>query len=386
MSQNLPAVPTFVQNLALAIPQEYAAALAQAFGAADEDFGGAFRNISLKGNRFNFKEGGNVTIHPKTTLECVILHMGYGQHHDWYSKGYNPNADNVQPDAVWYAKSGFPNEVPAHIREKKPDGSYHYNFRQRLVVAAIVTNAQTGQPYLDLERPWVLDIGAKSLFGEAQPALSAFSLSGLVRFCKSNRLAPCQFVTQLIFDARESVPSLQFRPFMQDGVVQLLGPDWLPGVYHAMSLPEVQDMARIKERGTWTGNVTTPTEAAASYVATTTPAPVQGVAPAQTQPVQATVLTQQPAQMVSPAAPTAPVAPQAPIAPVAPPTTVPSTGTPLPTATPGVDPGLLAAAQAASAAANATLVAPAAPAPQAGVTAASVGGAMADLLAAAGAY
>lgn len=350
MSQtNTPALlPSAMQNLVMAPPAELMPTLAGNFAGAFEDYNTQFRSISLRGFQFTLKESGSSTVYPQPFLPAVILGMAPDRHCSWYAKKYSGDADdNVAPDAVWWEKMGAPASVPPQALQKDADGRNQYSIRQRIALAIIKQDVNTGGMFIDLDNPYILDVGAKSLFGKDYPDQFAFSLAGLIRFCARNRILPLQFAVQIIFDRTESVPAIRFVPTNNNGNVTFLDAATLESVYRVAAQPNIADMLKVRLRPEPNAALQTSQQVSAPQIAQT---PAAAPAP-------------MPQPVTTPQAAPAAAAPQpAPVTPPVMPQAAPAAVAPAPAATPD----LMAAAAAASAAANAALSQPAAPvAPQA---------------------
>lgn len=244
---NSPAViPAAMQNLVMTPPAELMQALAGNFADAYSDFGSQFRSISLKGFQFTLRESGSSTVWPHPTLPCVILAMGPDNHCTWFANSYT-GEEGTQPTAVWYQKQGAPANVPASVLAKDANGRNQYKISRRIVLALLRQNPNTGEMFIDLDAPYVLDAGSMSIFGNDMPDQMAFSLSGLVRYCYRNKLLPLHFITQIIFDRSASVPSVRFVPSNQNGQVLFLDKTNLERVYAAAASPEIAQMVKINQ-------------------------------------------------------------------------------------------------------------------------------------------
>lgn len=286
MSQNnAPAViPAAMQNLIMTPPSELFGALMQNFQPAYEDFNSSFRSISFKGFQFTLRDAGSETVHPSPNLPVVILGMAPDNHCTWYRNAYDGTKENVQPDAVWYQKQPVPANVPASVLAKSADGRNQYQISRRIVVALLRENHTTGQMYIDLDSPYVMDCGSMSVFGDDIPDQWAFSLAGLIRFCSRAKVLPLHFVTNVIFDRRQSVPSIRFVPSNQNGQLLFLDADSLAQVYRVATSQTVTDMLHVR----LIPDPNAAVQQAAQPVAQPAPAaaPVQPVAPvAPVQPV-----------------------------------------------------------------------------------------------------
>lgn len=289
MSQtNTPAIlPSAMQNLVMAPPAELMTALSGNFAQAYEDFSSQFRSISLRGFQFTLKESGSSTVHPQQFLPAVILGMAPDRHCSWYAKKYAGDVDdNTAPDAVWWEKMGAPANVPPQALQKDADGRNQYSIRQRIALAIIKQDANTGNMFVDLDNPYILDVGAKSLFGKDYPDQFAFSLAGLIRLCARNRILPLQFAVQIIFDRSESVPAIRFVPANQNGQISFLDAATLEAIYRVAAQPHIADMLKVRLRPDPNAplqasqQVSQPQTAPAPVATVQQPAPIPTPAPA----------------------------------------------------------------------------------------------------------
>ena len=126
--------------------------------------------------------------------------------------------------------------------------------------------------------PYVMDCGSMSVFGDDIPDQWAFSLAGLIRFCSRAKVLPLHFVTNVIFDRRQSVPSIRFVPSNQNGQLLFLDADSLAQVYRVATSQTVTDMLHVR----LIPDPNAAVQQAAQPVAQPAPAvaPVQPVAPA----------------------------------------------------------------------------------------------------------
>lgn len=305
MSDNTPAIiPAAMRNLVMAPPEDLLPLLAERFGGAFEDFSSQFRNISFRGFQFTLREAGSSTVYPNATLPVVILGVAPDNHCTYYTKTYGAGDENLPPDFVWWQKSGFPASLPPAALQKDENGRNRYQISRRICVAVLQQNAQTGEMFIDLDHPYVADIGSMSIFGADNPEHWAFSLSGLMRMCDRMRLMPAQFVTQLVFDRTKTVPAIRFVPAHQDGQIIFLDNAALAAVYNTARSTAIGEMLVIKPRVPSEPTTGLPQPGAAP-VPTEQPvmAPVQQVVAAPPQPTPTPVqqpIAPQPVSVVQP--------------------------------------------------------------------------------------
>lgn len=247
-NQNMPVVlPASMQNLVFAPPAELADTLYGNFLGAYEDFSSQYRQISLKGNRFTLKEGQSSEVYPNQHLPVVILGMAHDNHCLWFNNPYSSQNEDAAPAAVWWEKQGAPGIVPGYVLTEKKDGRNQYQIKRRLAVAILRSDPNTGEVFLDLENPYVLDVGSASIYGKDYPETWAFTLVGLIRLCARMRVMPVHFISTLVFDPRESVPVIRFVPYhTQQGQISYLDAGTLQRIYAVAASPTVTDMLRVK--------------------------------------------------------------------------------------------------------------------------------------------
>lgn len=277
---NTPAIiPQAMTNLVMAPPAELMAALSNNFVGMYDNYGSAFRKISLRGNRFTLKDSGNSTIWQQLNLPVVILGMAHDLHCVWYKGAYNPQNEGLEPDAVWWKSQGAPSFVPSNVLSEKVDERNQYQILQRLVVALLRQDPQTGSAYVDLDNPYVLDVGSMSIFDKDMADQMAFSFSGLARFCKAQRVLMLHFVTNLVFDAKHSVPVLKFCPANQQGQLIFLDAGTLERVYQVAAGPEVAELLQIRVTTEARETTEALVQAVTPQPAPVQPAPVQVIPP-----------------------------------------------------------------------------------------------------------
>ena len=300
MSHNALAVlPSFAQNMMPTLPAEMRDILLANFAPAMDTFGGGFNRVSLKGNRIRLIVGGQEVRQEPNALDFVILGISPDQYCVWYQNKYN-GEEGVEPDAIWAMGEQPPANVPASVMVKDADGRNQFSVRRRIVIAAVAAD-QNGQPFVDLENPFVFDMGGMTTFGDdiniGNFAFGkAYSFSNYMGLMKTHGMIPAACITKMLFDQSQSVPVIRFVPITTDDgtgkqKIQMLDMGTLTRV------AALVNDSKIKELLDWRRGA--PAAAPATEAAQ---APIQQAAqqvvqqPVQQQPVQQAV--QQPAQQV----------------------------------------------------------------------------------------
>lgn len=307
------------------IPQVLMDQYNQAVAVMGEGFGGSLNFIRPGKMDFTLVENGVARQVANGQVVGVLLGLAPHDFCTWYEKAYTPGQEPEQPDLVWEwpDKNKFPDALPAQFREKQLiNGKPRWAFRvARRSVWALVSVNQSGQPMLNLQSPYILDITSMSMYGQGQPQAGTYKFAGLMSMCQ--RLSqpphfmcsPSMFLTQILLDSQSPVSGVVlFRPQLDNGQLQYLDNDTFQQVLQMMFSQTVQDMLKVKEK----------LSREAAPVAPQQPAPMmsgtpvihvggsnaQQAAPA-TPPGYAGVLPQQPVQHgvdpVLQAAPTQPV-------------------------------------------------------------------------------
>lgn len=313
-----------LQNYGL--PTELAQQITELQGNFGESFGDSFSRISLKGNRFSLKTGSVAEMISADKLDCVILADAATDHCTYYAGKYDPNQEDVKPTAVWLQGQDAPLVVPPAALTKDATGRLGYSRAHRAVIAIIDPN--TNQ--LKME-PVVFDIGSMSLYGDdimLSDGTPAMSYSSFRRWCAKQGIPPCLVFVRVIFDMRQSVPTVRFIPGRNGSAPAILPQPILGQVIEKAKSTEVHDLLKVTlidgTEPMSQGAATQPAPQAAPVPQTPAqqPAPVQPVTAPAPQPApqpkvapapQAPVQQPAPQPQVAPAP--QPVAPQPQVAP-----------------------------------------------------------------------
>ena len=305
-----------LQNYGL--PAELATEIAELQGNFGDSFGESFSRISLKGNRFSLKSGAVAEMISADKLDCVILGDAPTDHCTYYAGKYDPNQEDVKPTAVWLQGQDAPLVVPPAALTKDATGRLGYSRAHRTVIAYVDPTSNQ----LKME-PVVFDIGSMSLYGDdmqLSDGTVAMSYSSFRRWCAKQGIPPCLVLTRVIFDMRQSVPTVRFIPGRNGSAPAILPQQILSGVIAKAKSQEVKDLLKVTLiNGTEEPMSATPQQTVAQpapqpqpqVAPAPQPAPQPQVAPA---PQPQVAPAPQPAPVVEPA-PVAPAAPQAPVAP-----------------------------------------------------------------------
>lgn len=244
----------------LALPLDLEHQLRETLGKSMSQYATTFRSISLRGNRFHFKDGGSTTENATPYLDAVVLQINSDRHCLYYQNKWKPG-DDTPPDAIWMEGEGFPDKLPAAARQKDAEGRNTYQINHRAIIA--VKRGDEKESYIDFENPYVLDVSSMSLFGQdiKLPSYTAYAFSNFIRFCQSSRAYPCMFMVRMIFDTNHSVPVLRFvvAGRLPDHVI-------LEAANRAVS-PEVMNMLKVNTYDFGEANITAKGKAPAHQTA-----------------------------------------------------------------------------------------------------------------------
>lgn len=220
----------------------------------------------IRPGKMNFKlvESGVAREVDNGRVVGVLLGIAPHDFCTWYSKQYVPGQEPEQPDLVWEwpNQNVFPDALPQELRRKQMiKGKERWPFRvARRSVWALLSHSPDGQPMLNLQSPYVLDITSMSMFGKSAPETNTYKFSALMGLCQ--RLSqpphficsPSMFLTQILIDAAASVSGVvMFRPAFQQGRPQYLDSDTFQNVLELMMSQTVKDMLYVREKLTRDG-------------------------------------------------------------------------------------------------------------------------------------
>lgn len=292
-------------------------------------FTGAFNRIKPGKMDFTLVEGGVARRVDNGQVVGVCLGMAKHDYCSWYEKSYVDGQEPEQPDLVWEwaDHNKFPDALPKQYQQKmNRQGQPRWDFRiARRSVWALVQPDAAGQPTLNIDNPYILDITSSSLYGASDTAAGLYKWSGLIQLC--NRFSqppnficsPAMFLTQLRIDPQSTVAGvILFKPMITNGALAYLDSNTFMHVVEAMQSQAVKDMLQVRE--------ILGKETPAAAPVKPEPAPV--VPPMQTATAPATpaakepevagsedLLAQAQALLNGPAAPSAPASQAAPAAP-----------------------------------------------------------------------
>jgi hypothetical protein len=208
--------------------------------------------ITLKGGRFHKVVDANVETLTDPYIDVSIVSYIPTVSRVWFKGAYNPQAEPTMPDC-WSTDGRIPDaNVPLSTKQNgtcqgcpqdtKGSGNTGLTkscgYKKRLMVIPL-DEYQFGIEALT----YTLDAPGMSVFGEDDPANSAYSLQSLAKSMEQHGLDPAYLhavAMRISFDVRASVPKLLFQPleYVQEHELQ-----WI------ISLIE-QDAEVIKEQTT----------------------------------------------------------------------------------------------------------------------------------------
>lgn len=238
---NVPAVmQSSMRSLLENVPEQYSMDVVQAFGGLFDELGGggAYSQISFKGNRFTLKSGGNSETLPSSTIHAIIVGAAPRRHNIYFKGAYDSNAvdEDKIPTAVWWEGDPYPDTVPMEVRKQAEDrkkalargeklpGTYPYQMAWRTVLWLLRQDDQ-GRMTLNEDDLYTANIGSMSLFSATPVTNDSFSLSAYISMLRQKKILPCQLLTKISFDLNQSVPVVRFSPTRKDsGEIGLLSP------------------------------------------------------------------------------------------------------------------------------------------------------------------
>lgn len=254
------------------------------------DLGGqTLRRIKVGAAGFQLIDGGSTTDVPFHQLVGVLVGLAECNHAVWYAREYKPGMEPEQPDLVWKMPTmdTFPNALPQQFRKKiNRNGreAWAFSICRRAAFALLRTDSN-GQMYLELEKPYVMDLTSMSLWGKGVPAQNQYKLSGLQDVCRKYSgngitVTPMMFYTQILPDSTAPRGVVNFRPQVdaQGNLVFLTGAE-IQAIYACATDESTRSMLEIRERldydGGNTATQTAPVIPQSAPIATSQPAPVQ---------------------------------------------------------------------------------------------------------------
>lgn len=183
---------------------------------------GGTNRIGLKGGRFNISANGMEFTHPAHTLDCIFLGATEVNHRTWYAKAFAPDQDNDVPPTCFSSNGETPDEgIPASNRQgvncaSCPKNQEHSGANgigkacatSRRIVVCLPRGTQGAGVLLQIK------VGGLSLFGDDYPKMNLLNFKNYARqlftMQETQRVPAFAFLTQLAFDANQSVPVLRF--------------------------------------------------------------------------------------------------------------------------------------------------------------------------------
>lgn len=257
--------------------------------------GRQINRVSLRNGKFRFnKNGVEVIVSQKPTLDVVIIAANPAVSRLYYAKAFDAEAVGERPDC--YSRDGKAPEADSPNKQSEVCATCKQNavgsaingkgracaFKKRVVIVA---------PSKIEGDAFAVDVAAMGLFGDDKPAQRQYNLRSYIEALKANGLIVPAVVTRLSFDDDESVPKLFFTP------VRVLDEGEFTKVKARLNDPEVRgmldDIDNKPEVGKPIGQITAPTGVQPTTLA---PAPAQAAPAAVANPAPATQVPPQPVQ------------------------------------------------------------------------------------------
>jgi len=255
------------------------------------DLGGqTLRRIKVGAAGFQLIDGGSTTDVPFHQLVGVLVGLAECNHAVWYAREYKPGMEPEQPDLVWKMPTmdTFPPALPEQFHKKiNRNGreAWAFSICRRAAFALLRTDTN-GQMYLELEKPYIMDLTSMSLWGKGLPAQNQYKLSGLQDVCRKYSgngitVTPMMFYVQILPDQSAPRGVVNFRPQVdQQGNLVFMSGAEIQAVYDCAMDANTRSMLEIRERldyeGAASGVASVPTAAPSfptQQFATPTPQP-----------------------------------------------------------------------------------------------------------------
>lgn len=225
-------------------------------------FTGSFNHIKPGKMDFTLVEGGVARRVDNGQVVGVCLGMAKYDYCSWYEKSYVDGQEPEQPNLVWEwpDHNQFPAALPKQYHQKmNRQGQPRWDFRiARRSVWALVQPDAAGQPTLNIDNPYILDVTSSSLYGTSDTVAGLYKWSGLIQLC--NRFSqppnficsPAMFLTQLRIDPQSTVAGvILFKPMITNGALAYLDSNTFMHVVEAMQSQATKDMLKVKEILEW---------------------------------------------------------------------------------------------------------------------------------------
>lgn len=316
-------IPPNSQIAAYGIDASILATAGAMYQPAMASLAGGINRIGFKGNRFHLHIDGADLVHPQMHLDCIFLGASRENQRTWFAKGYDQAGDNDAPTC--YSSTGIAPDagIPATDRQgadckscprnqenSGPGGRGKACGTSRRIVVMLPHGTQGGGRLLQAK------VSGMSMFGDDYPQQNLLNFQGYMRqigsLQQTNGIPPFTYLTQIHFDAQQSVPVTRFSvgdPAMQRPTELRAAAQ--ADVEYAVSMLTSGEVSKLLD-----APVASPKQSNAALPAPTQTAPVGYTPPAQTAPVGYTPPAQTvPTQPYTPPTQTAPVGYTPPVVP-----------------------------------------------------------------------
>lgn len=240
----------------------------------DESFAGlggmGFRRIRVGKVGFILQDGQNKETVPFDQLFGVFVGSSPANHAVWYAKDFVPGQEPEEPDLVWMMPTpdSYPDALPHQFRKKiNKNGREVWAFQILRRVAFVLMRNVGGQFFLDIEKPYIMDLSSMSLFGKGMPEQNMYKWSGLRDMCAQNSTAqmqimPSMFITKIVVDVNAPSGVVMFMPMRdkQSGQLQYLDSSLVVAVHDCAQRTSTRDMLKVREKLTLAGAPTQPVQ------------------------------------------------------------------------------------------------------------------------------
>lgn len=262
----------------------------------------SLRRIKVGAAGFQLIDGGSTTDVPFHELFGVLVGVAECNHAVWYAREYKPGMEPEQPDLVWKMPTmdTFPPALPEQFHKKINRGgreAWAFSICRRAAFA-LLRPAANGQIFLELEKPYIMDLTSMSLWGKGIPAQGQYKLSGLQDVCRRYsgngiNVTPMMFYVQILPDQTAPRGVVNFKPRSDaNGNIIFMSAAEIQAVYDCATNSDTRAMLEIRERLDYSPNGAPVQEAPVQAVPVQQPAPVQAAPVQAAAPVQNTVTSQ----------------------------------------------------------------------------------------------
>ncbi len=233
----------------------------------DESFSGlgglGIRRIRVGKAGFILQDGQNKEHVPFDQLFGVFVGSNTTNHAVWWIKDYMPGQEPEEPDLCWLMPTPdtYPDAMPQQFRKKiNKNGRDVWAYQILRRVAFVLMRNVNGQSYLDMDKPYIMDISSMSLFGKGMPEQNMYKWAGIRDLCSQNssstmQVYPSMFITKIVVDVNAPSGVVMFMPMrdQQTGQLKFLDNNLIIQIHDVAQRSTTRDMLKIREKLTLEG-------------------------------------------------------------------------------------------------------------------------------------